>query len=136
MVKLKAALKHWDKLLGWVIVVVPEYIIVDDLLSSRGSAFPDPFEVEDIVLAVVNHLLGDLYEEASHTVVSVVVPGDGMDHLDAVHECGECVLDGVGSTFIEGLNELLKSGQILDVVLSLVECLSYSELDAAPLGGG
>jgi hypothetical protein len=44
-----------------------------------------------------------------------------VDHLNGVHEGGKGLLDGFGSSFVEGLNELFESLEILHVVLSLVK---------------
>jgi len=106
-VQLKARLEDWDELLRRVLVMVPEDVVVHDLLAGLVSALTDPAEVEDVVLAVVDHLLGDLHEQASHSIVSVIVSGDGVDHLDAVHQSWQGVLDGVGGSLIKRLDELL-----------------------------
>jgi len=110
--------------------MVPQDIIINDLLTILLS------EVEDVVLAVVDHLLSDLNEQASHSIVGVVVTGNSMDHLDTVHQCRQCVLDGVRGAFVERLDEFLKSGQVLYVVLGLIECFCNTKLDASPFGGG
>ena len=93
LVEFEAALKDGDELLRWVLIMVPQDVIVDDPLASLVGALSDSSEVKDVVLAVVDHLLGDLNEEAGHAVVSVVVSRDGVDHLDTVHESGKGVLD-------------------------------------------
>lgn len=129
LVKFKARLEDGNELLGWVVVVVPEDVIVDDLLALGSSAVSDPPEVEDVVLAVVDHLLGNLHEETGHAVVGVVVSGDGVDHLDAVHEGGKGILDRVRGAFVEGLDELLEGREVLDVVLGLVKGLGHAQLD-------
>ena len=116
--------------------MVPEDVVVDDLLAGLVGALTDSAEVEDVVFAVVDHLLCDLDEKARHSVVGVVVSGDGVDHLYTVHQSGKGVLDGVGGALIQGLDELLQGGQVLDVVLGLVESLGDSQLNASPLGGG
>jgi hypothetical protein len=110
--------------------MVPHDIIIEDLLTILLS------EVENVVLAVVDHLLSDFNEQASHSIVSVVVTRNSMDHLDTVHQCGQCVLDGVRSAFVERLDKLLKSGQVLHIVLGLIECFSNSKLDASPFRCG
>ena len=133
LVKLEAALEYGDQLLRRVIVMVPKNVIIDDLLASVHSAVPDSAEVEDVVLAVVDHLLSDFNKQAGHSVVGVVVPGDGVDHFDAIHQSRQCVLYGVGGTVVEWLDELLKGGKILHVIFSFVQCLGNTELDAAPL---
>lgn len=85
--------------------------------------------------AIRDHLIGNLDEETSHSLIGVVVSGDGLDHLDTVHESWEGLFDVFGSSIVEWLNESLKSLQVLDVVFGLVECLCDSKLDASPLGG-
>lgn len=116
--------------------MVPQDIIIHDLLAGLFSALTDSAEVQDVVLAIIDHLLSDFNEQTGHTVVSVIVSGDGMNHLNAVHQGRKGVLDGVGGSLIEGLDELLKSGQVLNIVLGLIKGLSDSEFDASPLGGG
>ena len=81
-------------------------------------------------------MIGDLNKEAGHTLIGVVVPGDGVDHLDAVHECWKRLLDGLWCSIVQWLDEFLKSLKVLDVILSFIECLSDSELNASPLGSG
>ena len=56
-----------------------------------------------------------------------------MDHLYAVHQCWQGVLDGLWGTIIERLDELLEGGQVLNIILCLVKGLGNSELDASPL---
>jgi hypothetical protein len=43
-------------------------------------------KVEDVCLAVLNHLVGDLYEQTSHALIGVVVSCNSVDHLDTVHQ--------------------------------------------------
>jgi hypothetical protein len=56
-----------------------------------------------------------------------------VNHLNTVHESGKGILDGVRGSFIERLNELLKSGEILDVILGLVESFGDSQFNGSPL---
>ncbi len=135
LVKLEAAFKDGDELIGRVLVVAPKDFVTDDSLAGLLSALSDSSEVQNVVLAVVDHLLSDLYEEASHTIVSIIVPGNGVNHLYAVHEGGKGILDGVRGSLIEWLDELLKSGEILNVILCLIEGLCYSQFNGSPLGG-
>ena len=113
--------------------MIPENIIglrgtlLTGLTSSNSS------EVKNVEFAVLDELVGDLDEESGHSLVGVVVSGDGVDHLDTVHESRECLLDGLGGSIVEGLNELLESLEVLDVVLGLIKSLSDSELDSLPL---
>lgn len=132
-VELEAGLEDGDELLRRVLIVVPQDIIIHDLLTGLVSALTDSAEVQNVVLAVVDHLLSDLDEQASHSIVGVVVSGDGVDHLDAVHQGGQGVLDGVGRAFIERLDELLQGRKVLNVVLGLVESLGNSQFNASPL---
>lgn len=92
----------------------------------------DSSEVDDVELAVRDHLVGDLDEETSHTLGGVVVSGDRMDDLDLVHESGEGFLDGVGVAFVQGLNVLLEVLELLHVLLGLNEGLSHALLVASP----
>ena len=45
-------------------------------------------------------------------------------------------MNALRSAFIKGLNELLKSLEVLDVVFSFVERFGDAEFNASPLGGG
>lgn len=66
--------------------MVPQGIILSlGLFAYTHSSFSDFSEEQDVVLAVVDHLLCDLLEKISHTVVGVIVPGNSMNHLNAVH---------------------------------------------------
>ena len=96
----------------------------------------DSLVIEDVVLAVVDHLVGDLHEESSHGVVGVVVTSDGVDHLDGVHQCWESILNCLRGAFIQWLNELFKSSKILNVVLGFIELFSNLKFNASPLAGG
>jgi hypothetical protein len=129
-------LEHWDELIWGILLVVPKSLTVGLLLALLGDFISSQLsEIEDHVLASEDHLIGDLDEEVGHSLVGVVVPGDGVDHLDGVHESWKCLLDGVRVSVVEWINELLKSLEVLNVILGLVECFSDSELNASPLGG-
>lgn len=93
----------------------------------------DLTEVEDVGSAVLDHLVGDLHKQTSHALVGVVVSSDSVDHLDTVHEGWKGLFDGLWSAIVEWFDEFLKSLKILDVVLSLIESFSDSELNASPL---
>lgn len=143
-----AGLENSNELVVGVLLLVPETAILEsaghfDLgvgegahLSLAGKTELDVAEVDDVVLAVSDHLVGDLDEKASHALGSVVVAGDGVDHLDGVHQGGESVLDGLGVANVEGLKILLERLEVLDVVLGLREGLSDLVVDASPVGGG
>lgn len=84
--------------------MVPKYGVVNevDLLGWWLAIldFSDSLIVENVVFAVVDHLVGDLDEETSHGVVGVVVSGDGVDHLDGVHQGRQGVLDCLRCAFV------------------------------------
>jgi intracellular sulfur oxidation DsrE/DsrF family protein len=125
-------LEHWDEFIWWIEVVVPKNVITlwALLLSVTVS---DSNEVQNVVLAVRNHLVGDLDEKACHSLVSVVVSGDGVNHLDAVHQSWENFLDSLWVSRLKRFNELFESLEVLDVIFSLVQGLSDSELNTSPL---
>jgi len=89
-----AALENGNELIMRVLVLIPETIVFEsrgnlDLGVGKGSHLAlsweielDVSEVDDVVLAVSDHLVCDLDEEASHALSSVVVASDGVDHLD------------------------------------------------------
>jgi hypothetical protein len=43
------------------------------------------FEGKDVDFTVVDHLIGDLHKEVSHSVIGVVVSSNCMDHFNAIH---------------------------------------------------
>lgn len=51
-------------------------------MAKWSLAQPEAAEVDDVVFAVSNHLVGDLYEQTGHTLISVVVTCDCVDHLN------------------------------------------------------
>jgi len=96
----------------------------------------DASEVNNVIFTVGNHLVGNLDEKTSHSLVCVVVSGDCVNHLDGVHQGGKSVLDGLGCAFIKRFNELFKSLEVFNVVFGFVEGLSDTELNTSPLAGG
>jgi hypothetical protein len=93
-------------------------------------------EVEDIVLAVVDHLVGDLDEQAGHSLIGIVVSSDGVDHLNTIHQGWKGLFDGVWGSIFKWVDKLLKSLEVLYVILGLVEVLGNSKLKTSPFGGG
>mmetsp|Transcript_60780 Transcript_60780/g.98402 ORF Transcript_60780/g.98402 Transcript_60780/m.98402 type:complete len:237 (-) Transcript_60780:109-819(-) len=90
------------------------------------------FTLKDTLLAVCDHLIGDLGKEVGHSLGGIIVPCDGVDHLHGVHQCGKGVHDGGRATDVERLDELLERGEVLDVVLGFVEGLSDGNVDLLP----
>jgi hypothetical protein len=146
IMQVNAGLQDNDEFIWRVVVMVPQARVVNgsrllasgNCLGKRADgrhAEADATEVNNVILAVVDHLVGDLHEEASHALVGVVVTRNGVDHLDGVHESGKGFLDRLRVAFVEGLNELFESLQILNVVLSFIEGLSHAKLNSAPLRG-
>ena len=136
-----ALLKHGDEFVRRVLSIVPQVAVVDHHLLAwlrvHGSLGVltqlDAAEIDDVVLAIEDHLVGDLLEEARHALVGVVVSSDGMDHLNRVHQGGQGLLDAGWSAVVEGLDELLQGLQVLHVVLRLTEGFSDLQLDGPPL---
>jgi hypothetical protein len=95
-----AALKDNNQLVVGVLGLVPKATVLEGRghfnfgvgegthLALAGKTELDVAEVDDVVLAVSDHLVGDLHEKRSHALSSVVVASDGVDHLDGVHEGG------------------------------------------------
>ena len=50
-------------------------------------------EENDIVLAVVDHLIGNLAEQFCHAVIGIVITSNSVDHLDAIHQTWEGFFD-------------------------------------------
>ena len=106
-VQLNTALKHRDKLIWWIFIMIPENIISWDNTRSDCLPFADFQEENDIVLAVVDHLIGDLAEQFCHAVISIVITSDGVDHLDAVHQTREGLFDCVWISIVQRFDEFL-----------------------------
>ena len=134
-VEIDARLKHWNKLFWRVEFVIPKDVITLWALLLAVTV-SDSDEVQNVVLAVVDHLVRDLHEETGHSLVGVVVSGDGVDHLDTVHQSWKGVLDSLWVSVVEWLDEFLESLKILDVIFGLVESFGDSKLNGSPLGGG
>jgi len=115
--------------------MIPKNIIGHWTLLA-GLAPSDSSEVKNVVLALNDHLVGDLNKESGHSLVGVVVSGDGVNHLDTVHQSWEGILDSLWVSIVEWLDEFLKGLKILDVVFSLIEGFGDSKLNGSPLGGG
>lgn len=86
--KFKAAIENSNELGTRICITVPKSIILKllTLLNVNSFASLNLTEVQDVLLAVVDHLVSDLDEEASHALVGVVVASNGVDHLDTVHQ--------------------------------------------------
>ena len=136
LVKLNAALENLNKLLAWIIIMVPKDIIV--LWSSflTSSTKLDSSEVKNVELAVGDHLVGDFSKESCHSLVSVIISSDGVDHLDTVHQSWKCLFDGLWSSFVERLDEFFECLKILNVILSFVQSFGNSKLNCSPFGSG
>ena len=71
--------------------MIPKYIIVHHLRVLLHSLLGGIVSIlnfsegKDVNLAVVDHLVGNLDKEVSHSVISVIVSGDCVDHLNAIH---------------------------------------------------
>jgi hypothetical protein len=95
----------------------------------------DVAEVHNVILAVEDHLVGDLHEKSSHSLGGVIVSGNGVDHLDGVEKGWEGLLDSNCVASVEGLKELLKSLKVLDIVFGFIKGLSDSVLHTIPIRG-
>jgi len=90
------------------------------------------FEVKNIVLAVCNHLVGDFSKKSGHSLVSVVISSDSMDHLDAVHQSWKSLFDAFWISFVKWFNELFEGLKILNVILGFVQSFSNSKFNSSP----
>eukprot|EP00968_Pinguiococcus_pyrenoidosus_P007308 scaffold486_cov254-Pinguiococcus_pyrenoidosus.AAC.1 len=98
------------------------------LLPQRLHVLP----ARDGVLAVADDLIRDLGEQLGHPLVRVVVPGDGVDHLDGVHERRQRIDDAEWRAAVQRLDEALEREEVLDVVLGLVGRLGDVDVDLLP----
>ena len=139
LMELQALVKDSDQFVSGYNVLIPKDAIITSLrcglLGLGGGRFSSRtlFEIQNVVLAVGDHLVGDLHEETGHTFVSVVVSGDSVDHLNGVHQNGEGLNNGQWSSIVERLDVSFESEEVLDVVLGLIELLGNSELNGAPV---
>lgn len=135
LVKVNAALENWDEFLWWEQFFIPENVVTFWLVLSLGVDFTSGHlsEVKNVPFASCDHFGGDFHEETGHFLVGVVVPGDGVDHLDTVHQGWESLFDRVWGTVVQWFNESLKGLKILDIVLGLIQSLGDSEFDTSPL---
>jgi len=78
----------------------------------------------DILLAVSDHLVSDLAEEVGHGGCAAIVPSDGMDHLDSIHQSWESLNYGFWCALVERFNELFKDPKVFDIVLCLIELIT------------
>lgn len=102
-------------------------------LAEGSLSESESSEVDDVVLAVGNHLVGNLDEKSGHSFVGVVVTSDGVDHFNRVHKSRKSLLDGLGCAFVEGFDELFQGLKVLDIVFGFIKSFSNSQLDAGPL---
>lgn len=115
------------------LVVFPENGVIITLLAFLGGQCLDDFKGEDVALAVQNHLVGDLNEEACHSFVCVVIPRYCVNHLDRVHQNRQGLFDLHRITLVKRLNEAFKGLEVLDIILGLIEVFCNSKLDSAPI---
>jgi hypothetical protein len=134
-IEINAALHDRNELIWWILFNSPEDMIIKRRTLLWWLTFASVLEVKDGLLARPDHGRGDLAEEASHPIVGTVVTGNGVDHLDGVHQSGKDFLDGLRGSIVERLNEFVQSLEILDIVLGFIELLSDSEVKTKPLGG-
>ena len=88
--------------------MIPKNIIALRLaLFERLPSF-NSSKVKNIKFAVSDHLVCNLYEEPRHSFIGIVIPGDSVDHFDAVHQSRKSIFDIFRISFIQGLNKLLK----------------------------
>jgi len=106
-IQLNAALKHGNKVIWWIFIMIPENIIRWDNTCSDCLTFADFQEENDIVLAIIDHLVGDLTEQLSHTIVGIVITSNCVDHLDAIHQTWEGFFDCIWISIVQRLDELL-----------------------------
>jgi len=106
-VQLNTALKHRNKLIWWIFIMIPENIISWDNTCSDCLTFADFQEKNDIVLAIVDHLVGDLAEQLCHTVIGIVISSNGVDHLDAIHQTWKGLFDCIWISIVQRFDELL-----------------------------
>ena len=139
LMQFEARSEHRDQLIMGDLPMVPK----DGIIQATGVLLPARLlrhirrnallEREDVCLAVDDHLVGDLNEEAGHALVSVVVSGDGVDHLDTVHEHGQGLFDSDWIAIVQRFDETLQRLQVLNIILGFVQVFGDSQLNTAPV---
>lgn len=116
-----------DLVLGSLIAVLIFFVksntTSQDFDQLHGVSVPDEIRflsVEDSLLTVGDHLIGNFHEKASHFISSVVKSGDGVDHFDGIHEGGKSINDLRRGSVIEGVNEFFQGSQIFHVIFSFI----------------
>jgi len=106
-VEINAALQNWNELLWWILLVIPKDIITLGLAFFVGFSSSNSSEVKNVELAVINHLVGDLDEEASHSLICAVVSCYSVNHLDTIHKSWKSFFNGLWVSLVEWLNKFL-----------------------------
>lgn len=77
-------------LVGLFVLTVELDTAAKNLDDLCGVSFPYVFDFgtgrNDLFLAVLDHLICDFDKQTSHLIRGVIEPGDGVDHLDRVHQ--------------------------------------------------
>jgi len=132
------AFRHIDDFLFGLFVTILVLLVQFDAGAQNinqlcGIAAPNIvafLAVQDPLLAVGDHLIGDLHEQTRHFIRGVEEPGDRVDHLDRVHQRGQSVDDLLRSTIVQRLHELLQSRQIFHVVFGLVQLVGQKQVQS------
>ena len=123
-----ASLHVCDFIFGLLVAIFVSLVESNATFQDRDElgrlSIPDVIgllAIEDSVLAIGDHLVGDFHKETSHFVSRVVESGNGVYHLNSIHEGRQSLDDLFRSPVIQRLYELLQSGQIFEVVLRLIQ---------------
>jgi hypothetical protein len=92
-IEINATLEHWNEFLWWIEFVIPKNIVTLRSTFLSCLTISNSNKVKNVEFAVGNHLVGDLNEQTCHSLISVVVSSNGMDHFDAVHQSWENFLN-------------------------------------------
>mmetsp|Transcript_78731 Transcript_78731/g.197816 ORF Transcript_78731/g.197816 Transcript_78731/m.197816 type:complete len:335 (-) Transcript_78731:299-1303(-) len=138
-VKLLALWQFLQRFLGDPVLLLIGHVqldagvqVVDEdkaIFSPQGLGL---LALEDTGLASCDHLVGDFGKELGHALSSVVVPGDREDHLSRIHQGWQGLDDRRRAADIERLDEFFQAGEVLNVVLCLVEGLRDTNVDLLP----
>ena len=103
-IEVDTSLKDGNEFLRRVCIVVPKVIISWKVTLLWLDTLADELEVQDVCSAVLDHLVSDLDKQAGHTLIGVVISGNRMNHLDAVHEGWEGLLNSLWCSIVEWLD--------------------------------
>lgn len=111
-VKFNARAKYFNKF-SWILF--PNLFVISVLVCIL---------LHNSFLAILDHLICDFNEKASHLVCCIIESGYCVNHFNSIHESWQSINDLLRSSMVQRFNKLFQSCQILHIVLCFVELIS------------